>query len=216
MHIIVKIIMVMINKMTTQKEIIERHFFEISKTCVPYNEDVSLEEYYAIPTPEDKKVSLTEFINRINADIRDLGIKTLRRERNKRLIETDWTQTNDIRLENEEEWAAYRQALRDLPSFETPIWPDPPQVKIVQGKNTRTELSDTKTELKADLSDTKVELKADLQTTQTELTEERTLHETTRAQLRTTQTELDVAKIKLLNIEARMQIIESNISKVVV
>ena len=165
----------------------------------------------------------------------------LRIERNQKLAETDWTQTNDIRLENEEEWVAYRQALRDLPSLETPIWPEPPQVKI------RTELSDTKTELKADLSETKVDLqttrteltetkadlqttqseltetKADLQTTRTELTEtkaelveERTLHETTRTQLRNTQTELDVAKIKLLNIEARMQIIESNISKVVV
>ena len=186
--------MVTINKMTTQKEIIERHFFEISKTCVPYNEDVNLEEYYAIPTPEDKKVSLTEFINRINADIRDLGTKTLRRERNKRLIETDWTQTNDLGLENEEEWVAYRQALRDLPSLETPVWPEQPQVKIVQGKTTRTELAETKTQID----------------------EERTLHETTRTQLRNTQTELDVAKIKLLNIEARMQIIESNISKVVV
>jgi hypothetical protein len=71
-------------------------------------------------------------------------------------------------LENEEEWVAYRQALRDLPSLETPIWPEQPQVKIVKGKNTRTELSDTK---------------ADLQTTQTELTEERALHETTRTQL---------------------------------
>jgi hypothetical protein len=77
----------------------------------------------------------------------------------------------------------------------------------------------TKTELKADLSETKADLsetKADLQTTRTELAEERALHETTRTQLRNTQTELDVAKIKLLNIEARMQIIESNISKVVV
>jgi hypothetical protein len=87
----------------------------------------------------------------------------------------------------------------------------------------KADLSETKTELKADLSETKSELKTNLQTTQTELTkaktqidEERTLHETTRTQLRNTQTELDVAKIKLLNIEARMQIIESNISKVVV
>jgi septal ring factor EnvC (AmiA/AmiB activator) len=69
---------------------------------------------------------------------------------------------------------------------------------------------------KEDLQTTKTELKADLQTTRTELAEERALHETTRTQLRNTQTELDVAKIKLLNIEARMQIIESNISKVVV
>ena len=70
--------------------------------------------------------------------------------------------------------------------------------------------------IETNLSETKTELKADLQTTRTELVEERTLHETTRTQLRNTQTELDVAKIKLLNIEARMQIIESNISKVVV
>jgi hypothetical protein len=74
----------------------------------------------------------------------------LRIERNQKLAETDWTQTNDIHLENEEEWVAYRQGLRDLPSLETPIWPEPPQVKIVQGKNTRTELSDTKTELQSE------------------------------------------------------------------
>jgi hypothetical protein len=92
----------------------------------------------------------------------------LRIERNQKLAETDWTQTNDIRLENEEEWVAYRQALRDLPSLETPIWSEQPQVKIVKGKNIRTELTETK---------------ADLQTTQTELTEERALHETTRTQL---------------------------------
>jgi hypothetical protein len=138
-----------------------------------------------------------------------IPFENLRVKRNELLKDTDWTQTNDIGLENEVEWEVYRQALRDLPSTtedpETPIWPEQPQVKIVKGKNIRTELSDTKTELKADL-----------QTTQTELAEERTLHETTRTQLRNTQTELDVAKIKLLNIEARMQIIESNISKVVV
>jgi len=48
----------------------------------------------------------------------------------------------------------------------------------------------------------------------TQLDEERTLHETTRTQLRNTQTELEVAKIKLLNIEARMSILEANFSKV--
>ena len=87
----------------------------------------------------------------------------LRIERNQKLAETDWTQTNDIGLENEEEWVTYRQALRDLPANTedpiNPVWPEPPQVKIVQEKNIRTET-------KADLSDTKVELtetKADLQ-----------------------------------------------------
>ena len=75
------------------------------------------------------------------------SLLVLRSKRNRKLYESDWTQTNDIRLENEEEWVAYRQGLRDLPSLETPIWPEQPQVKIVQGKNIRTELSDTKEEL---------------------------------------------------------------------
>ena len=86
------------------------------------------------------------------------SLLVLRSKRNRKLSESDWTQTNDIRLENEEEWVAYRQALRDLPSLETPIWPEPPQVKIVQGKNIRTELSDTKTELKADLQTIQTQL----------------------------------------------------------
>jgi hypothetical protein len=86
-------------------------------------------------------------------------------------------------------------------------------------QTTKEALQTTKEDLQTtatNLQTTKTELKADLQTTRTELAEERALHETTRTQLRNTQTELDVAKIKLLNIEARMQIIESNISKVVV
>tara|TARA_B100000405_G_scaffold107497_1_gene75173 strand:- start:5367 stop:5585 length:219 start_codon:yes stop_codon:yes gene_type:complete len=54
----------------------------------------------------------------------------------------------------------------------------------------------------------------DIKTQLDELDKERTLHETTRTQLRNTQTELEVAKIKLLNIEARMSILEANFSKV--
>ena len=101
-----------------------------------------------------------------------IPFENLRVKRNELLKDTDWTQTNDIGLENEEEWVTYRQALRDLPANTedpiNPVWPEPPQVKIVQGKTTRTELTETK---------------ADLQTTRTELTEERALHETTRTQL---------------------------------
>jgi hypothetical protein len=96
--------------------------------------------------------------------------------------------------------------------------------------NVKNQLVADNTKLESDLNTTRTEMVTDLQTTDTQLQttrtelaetktqidEERTLHETTRTQLRNTQTELDVAKIKLLNIEARMQIIESNISKVVV
>jgi hypothetical protein len=178
-------------------------------------ESLTLTEGYEKPPKEDLERKYQELID-------GFPIQQLRETRNILLKETDWTDKYNI-----EEWVAYRQALRDLPANTedptNPVWPEQPQVKIVQEKNTWTELNDTKADLsetksvlEADLQTTKSELKADLQTTQTELTEERTLHETTRTQLRNTQTELDVAKIKLLNIEARMQIIESNISKVVV
>ena len=105
------------------------------------------------------KPSYTEF-EKVHEEVTRsiIPFEDLRRRRNGFLTSTDWTQTNDIGLENEEEWAEFRRQLRDLPTDTedpiNPVWPEPPQVKIVKGKNTRTELSDTK---------------ADLQTTRTEL-----------------------------------------------
>jgi len=131
-----------------------------------------------------------------------IPFENLRVKRNELLKDTDWTQTNDIGLENEEEWVAYRQALRDLPSItedpETPIWPEPPQVKIVQGKNTRTKLGEdlqtTRTQLEKDLQTTRTQLEKDLQTTRTQL--EKDL-QTTDTNLQTTRTELSETKADL-------------------
>jgi len=61
----------------------------------------------------------------------------MRRERTRLLQETDWTQNRDVTLANDAEWAAYRQALRDLPNTATPeldeygnltnvTWPEKP------------------------------------------------------------------------------------------
>jgi hypothetical protein len=38
----------------------------------------------------------------------------VREVRNQLLAESDWTQLTDVPLPNQEEWQAYRQALRDL------------------------------------------------------------------------------------------------------
>ena len=81
----------------------------------------------------------------INAKLAELKsaepFKLLRIERNRRLVETDWTQLKDIDLDliRERNWKNYRQALRDLPSKSIPklnsngdldmssvIWPDKP------------------------------------------------------------------------------------------
>ncbi len=58
--------------------------------------------------------------------------KEFRNERNRKLIECDWTQLSDspITKQKKQEWAVYRQALRDAPSNtndpKNPEWPSTP------------------------------------------------------------------------------------------
>ncbi len=62
----------------------------------------------------------------------DLSWKMLREARDSRLTVSDWTQSADSPLTDtkKQEWATYRQALRDLPANTTdpanPTWPTQP------------------------------------------------------------------------------------------
>ena len=62
----------------------------------------------------------------------DLDFSMVRMERNAKLSQTDWTQIADAALGDHtaEEWATYRQELRDLPSAHSKVsevvWPTPP------------------------------------------------------------------------------------------
>lgn len=62
-------------------------------------------------------------------------IQQFRDFRNLRLIQTDWTQLPDAPLTNKEEWATYRQQLRDymniinIDNIEEIPFPLPPEVK---------------------------------------------------------------------------------------
>ena len=62
----------------------------------------------------------------------DLDFSMVRMERNAKLSQTDWTQIADASLgaHTAEEWATYRQELRDLPSKHSKVsevvWPTPP------------------------------------------------------------------------------------------
>lgn len=62
----------------------------------------------------------------------DLDFSMVRMERNSKLSQTDWTQIADASLgaHTVEEWATYRQELRDLPSeyskVSEVVWPDDP------------------------------------------------------------------------------------------
>lgn len=55
----------------------------------------------------------------------------VRKQRNKLLSQTDWTQCKDVSNEMSTKWVAYRQALRDITSQEgfpdSVTWPTPPQ-----------------------------------------------------------------------------------------
>ena len=62
----------------------------------------------------------------------DLNLDMVRGQRNGLLRDTDWTQIADAALgaHTAEEWAAYRQELRDLPAgfskVSEVVWPTPP------------------------------------------------------------------------------------------
>ena len=67
-----------------------------------------------------------------DAAARDLDLSGVRQQRDSILKRTDWTQIADASLgaHTAEEWAAYRQELRDLPGGFTKVsevvWPDDP------------------------------------------------------------------------------------------
>src|SRR6056300_710839 len=75
-------------------------------------------------------------------------------------------------------------------------------------QTTRVQLEDdlrtTRVQLEEDLQTTRVQLEEDLQTTRTELEED----------LQTTRTELEITKLKLLNTEARLKMVEQTMTSI--
>ena len=83
-----------------------------------------------------EKPSRDVFYSKYNELLRNIHMEKLRSQRNEKLRQSDFSMLPDYRLsrENEEEWKAYRQSLRDIPETvedpENPVWPEPPQLKI--------------------------------------------------------------------------------------
>ena len=146
----------------------------------------------------------------------------LRAKRNKLLMDTDWTQTIDVTLENDEEWIKYRQTLRDLPAqIEDPknfTWPEPPAIKQEHVENIRTRLDATINVLEEyNLENTQI--RAQLETTQTQLGDTQTQLGDTQTQLETTRTELEHAleaeKVKTKNLESRIAFLETAVASLI-
>lgn len=92
-------------------------------TLDPDYDRIEFEEGYEKPPRE-------VFYAKYNYLLNESKYKELRKERNKRLAESDYVMLPDVPQENLEAWKVYRQALRDLPSGtedpDNPVWPVPP------------------------------------------------------------------------------------------
>ena len=82
--------------------------------------------YYDLTPEEEAELA-------VRAEETDLDMTRVRDQRNGQLRSTDWTQLGDAALGDHtaEEWATYRQSLRDLPQtysrVSEVVWPnDPP------------------------------------------------------------------------------------------
>ena len=85
--------------------------------------------------PEFKIITLVD--GEVNAEEEDLlalweeqRLPMLREERDKRLVESDWTQGDDVPDSIKVAWQPYRQALRDITntysSLDDVVWPEKP------------------------------------------------------------------------------------------
>ena len=99
-----------------------------------YSDIEWLDKSQTIPTEEELNSKISELQT-------EEPFRLLRKERNRLIAETDWTQLKDIDLDiiRERNWKNYRQVLRDLPANSNPklnsngdldmssvTWPDKP------------------------------------------------------------------------------------------
>ena len=87
-------------------------------------------DYSGLEWLDTKRPKPTE--DEINKKIAELdsmeAMNLLREERNSRLAKTDWRASSDLILSDA--WKTYRQALRDLPSTQTPAMEDTPTSQL--------------------------------------------------------------------------------------
>ena len=97
---------------------------------------VGFEDFQHIPIPEGLNIhmilwngsEIVEDVDKTQANLHEEW-NSFRQERNRRLAICDWTRLDDVQCDKQA-WAAYRQALRDLPNTVTDptdvTWPTSP------------------------------------------------------------------------------------------
>jgi len=91
------------------------------------NNDVNQITWLNNTTP----ISVSDIENEFDSIDSDINMEQLRAERDKKLAETDWTQSRDVTLTNDAAWQTYRQALRDITDtysdLDSVVWPTKPE-----------------------------------------------------------------------------------------
>ena len=85
-------------------------------TTIEYNTVDELWEHMGMKDKERKEIekpSKEEYMELITPIYKARAIDIIRNKRNELLKESDWTQLPDVNI-SKEEWATYRQALRDI------------------------------------------------------------------------------------------------------
>jgi hypothetical protein len=81
--------------------------------------DINLDTHKVQTTFDEENNLITiKSIEKSEAELIEVSLFKLRNIRNNRLASSDWTQVSDSPLSDakKQEWATYRQSLRDLPS----------------------------------------------------------------------------------------------------
>lgn len=102
-------------------------------TYVPSSQEAEMHYYNCVEwTLDDGTVSMDPSDFPVGYDVVGpiIELAMLRDERNKKLAESDWTQSRDVTLSNDSEWISYRQSLRDITETYTSVynvvWPTEP------------------------------------------------------------------------------------------
>jgi hypothetical protein len=83
--------------------------------------------------PKPDEYSIFDFFTKQWVEDQNLAIASVLSKRKRLLYASDWTQipNNPLTVEQQQAWASYRQALRDIPAQSgypfNVIWPTPPQ-----------------------------------------------------------------------------------------
>lgn len=96
--------------------------YNCKKTLINHDNPDNLEDLWENTVIIDRNKQIVEkptkekYMELVTPIFEKKVLEIIRTKRNELLIKSDWTQFNDVDLDNKEEWESYRKALRDLPN----------------------------------------------------------------------------------------------------